>query len=180
MKLSALTPYILVLFNLGCGSGGADEEKIRLQVKLEEQALTIADLQAQLAACPPGRPEVAAPAPGAATVATPAQPSSSGAATPAADPGDANLPGEIEVKSTTAVQVLIDGKTVMYNPIKMGYVKRDLSPGPHLIELQISGVRQTNWSDTVNVLGGKRLRFQHKLGQPGLTQLGTVDARGSD
>ena len=107
-------------------------------------------------------------------------PASAAAETSAPDPGDASQSGEIEIKATVAVQVLIDGKALVYNPLKSGYVKRGLSAGPHLIELQIPGIRQVNWSDTVTVPGGKRLRFQHKLGQPGLTQLETVDAKGSD
>lgn len=165
---------------------GADEEKIRLQVKVEGQEQTIAELRAKLAACDPAAADEAAPSPTAPTPATPtktapaAQPASAGAETSAPDPGDASQSGEIEVKATVAVQVLIDGKALLYNPLKSGYVKRGLSAGPHLIETQTSGIKQVNWSSTVTVPGGKRLRFQHKLGQSGLTQLETVDAKGSD
>lgn len=170
MKSATAAGGVLVFFSLGCGLSGTDEEKIRLQVQIEDQAQTITDLQAKLATCDCPEPVVAAPEPDHA------------AATPAAapDPGDSSLPGEIEVKATTAVQVLIDGKVLVYNPLKSGYVKRDLTPGPHLIEVETPGIRQVNWSDTVQVIGGKRLRFQHKLGQKGLTQLGTVDAKGND
>ncbi len=167
MKRAVAALGIVIGFSLGCGMG-ADEEKIRLQVELEQKQQELDELTAKLATCNCPEPVVAAPATASSTPK------------PAADPGDSSLPGEIEVKASTAVQVLIDGKVVVYNPIKSAYIKRDLTAGPHLIEVETPGIRQVNWSDTVNVPGGKRLRFQHKLGVKGLAELGTVDAKGND
>lgn len=167
MKRAVAALGVVFLFSLGCGMG-ADEEKVRLQVELEHKQQELDELTAKLATCNCPEPVVAAPV------------TASSAPKPAADPGDSSLPGEIEVKASTAVQVLIDGKVVVYNPLKSAYIKRDLTAGPHLIEVETPGIRQVNWSDTVNVPGGKRLRFQHKLGVKGLTELGTVDAKSND
>ena len=161
MKRAFAALSLAALCSLGCGMFGADEATVRLQVQLEESQKTIADLNARLATCSCPEPAVAVAEPAPVKAASPV------------DLGNPNEPGEIEVKASTAVQVLIDGKVVVYNPIKSAYIKRDLTAGPHLIEVETPGVRQVNWSDTVEVPGGKRLRFQHKLGQKGLMVLVT-------
>ena len=125
MKRLSATLSVLAVFSLGCSMFGADEEKIRLQVKVEEQEQTIAELRTKLAACDPAAADEAAPTPAAPAPATPtttapaAPPASAAAETSAPDPGDASQSGEIEIKATVAartVRLVTDGASRSSQP----------------------------------------------------------------
>lgn len=164
----------VVLPALACGTGGADPAELeQAKADLVAAQAQIAELEATLATCKCPTEE-----PVAVKTSSPAPAKSAVAEAPPADEGTG--PGEIEVKATTAIQVLVDGKTVPYNVLKSAYIKKDLEPGTHLLEVQTSGIRQVNWSENVTVPAGKRLRYQHKIGKSGLTELGTVDASSAD
>jgi hypothetical protein len=80
--------------------------------------------------------------------------------------------GQIEVKAATTVKILLDGKGMKYNFAKSAYIARHVDAGPHLLEVQ-NAMRKVTHSTTVDVLPGKRIRFQHRKGT--LEALGTVD-----
>jgi hypothetical protein len=107
-----------------------------------------------------------APASGAAPIKTtvkaaPVKTTPKTTAPPAA--GKADTTGQIEVATAAAVTVQIDGSNVMFDPIQGAYIKRNLSPGEHTVEV-FNALGKEVAEEKVDVKAAERTKFRYKNG----------------
>ena len=181
---SLLSLVLILIVALGCAGVGNKDEMMKLEIQLRQATVELleaeearAALEARLATCNCPEPAPApapAPAPVPTTTAT-AAPTAAPTPVPAPAPAVDNAPGQIEVSATSTVKVLVDGKGCSYNLAKSAYVKKDLAPGLHMVEVR-GAMRTIVWSGNVDVPPGKRVRLQHVIGKKELQKLGAVDA----
>jgi len=161
------TLVLLAAFSLAAvGCADSSEELSALQAELDSKTTQLTELEAQIAECdcpvdepePEPEPEAAAPPPA-----------------PEVQEKPAATVGQLEVKATSAVKVLLDGKPMRYKLARSAYISESVSPGTHLIEVQ-NNMAKVVASTRVTIQSGKRTRFQYKAIRKNLEQLGTVDA----
>ncbi len=167
----------LLLFTcLACSGMGtestadAEVEQLRAMLISAHERLEQQEALLETCKCPQNAPPVAA---ASKPRAKPAPAAAAPEPTKVVDPPPGDGPGEIEVKAGSTVKVLLDGKGISYNLVKSAYIARNVTPGPHLLEVQ-NALRKVIWSNTIEVVPGQRIRFQHRLGRKDVSRLGAV------